>query len=833
VLFSLFVKRRKLGRNEAESQHLPIQDGTVGRNKRGMFGNNMPGSAPFYASPHRSKTGLLLLAFGLTVLVGCASAPRPKMTENPSALTAENVLKEPIEAKSSPNADGIALKHGHEAERSTTKPEIQLGTGKFIDEEKAKKPLAEPSTDGQVVFNFENQPIQAVVKAILGDLLQENYTIAPNVGGNVTFSTSKPIQPDQAMSVLDMLLSWTGNALIYKEGRYTVLQTKDAIPGNLTPRIASPSLAKGYEVRVFPLKYISPSEMQKLLKPYAKADAFISVDTSRSMLVMAGTASELTNYQHTIDIFDVDWLKGMSVGVYTMQHVEVTKLMPQLDKVFGASGESPMAGMFRFLPIETVNAIIVITAQPEYLKQAEEWLMRLDIGGGENGTQLYVYDVKNIKSVDLASHLSEIFLGRATATSTRTSTSGNVAPGLNSVQIGGSGNRNNTGAQTNPLFPSNTAKSTTRTANAGNATPAMANSTPAGGNTAGGDKTDIRITAVEENNQLLIMASPNEWDTIQSAIKRLDTPPLQVQIETKILEITLKDELQYGVQWYLTGLIGTAPGSAQANGRYGPNYVGNSHDRHRLSLGAGESVGPTSDGGFFYSFLNKNFETAINALQANGLARVLSAPSLVVMNNQEARINVGDAIPIKQTTLLGLNTSTTSTTSVNVQYIPTGVTLQVKPRVNPGGLVYMEVEQSVDTVGTPSTPEDNPPVAKREINTQVAVQSGETVLLGGLIADNDQESRNGVPGLSKIPVIGNLFGTTGNKRQRTELIVLITPKVISNNDDARRVTEEYRSRLQSLVPLQPKKAESTPATPAQTQPLEPTPALKEEIPNAQ
>ena len=173
------------------------------------------------------------------------------------------------------------------------KPEIQVGTGRFIDEAAARRRIPVPAGEGQVDFNFENNPIQAVVKAILGDLLQQNYTIAPNVGGNVSFSTSKPIRADQAMSVLEMLLSWTGNTLIYKDGRYTVLQIKDALPGNLTPRIASPDPARGYEVRVFPLRYVSPSEMAKLLKPYAKADAFINIDTARSMLVLAGTPSEL------------------------------------------------------------------------------------------------------------------------------------------------------------------------------------------------------------------------------------------------------------------------------------------------------------------------------------------------------------------------------------------------------------------------------------------------------------------------------------------------------------------------------------------------------------
>src|SRR5690606_6490286 len=265
-----------------------------------------------------SRIHHFLVALALTALVGCASTPQVR-SDGPSSaranppLTTENFarkLEKDVQQAdpSLPVGDGA----DDEGRFEPPKPEIQVGTGKFIDEDAARRPVPAPGGEGQVDFNFENNPIQAVVKAILGDLLQQNYTIAPNVGGNVSFSTAKPIRADQAMSVLEMLLSWTGNTLIYKDGRYTVLQIKDALPGNLTPRLAPPNLARGYEVRVFPLKYVSPSEMAKLLTPYAKPTAIVNIDTARSMLVLAGTAAELGNYAQTIEIFDVDWLEGMS-----------------------------------------------------------------------------------------------------------------------------------------------------------------------------------------------------------------------------------------------------------------------------------------------------------------------------------------------------------------------------------------------------------------------------------------------------------------------------------------------------------------------------------------
>lgn len=744
------------------------------------------------------------VALAFTFLAGCSSAPtkneQSSYVSDTAPLTTETLAssEKPV-ADKLPKSSGIDVGTSEEKSFEPPKPEIQLGTGKFIDEAAARRVVPVTKGEGQVDFNFENNPIQSVVKAILGDLLQENYTIAPNVGGNVSFSTAKPIRADQAMSVLEMLLSWTGNTLVYKDGRYTVLQIKDALPGNLTPKIGAPNLANGYEVRVFPLRYISPTEMAKLLKPYAKADAFINIDTSRSMLVLAGTASELTNYAQTIDVFDVDWLKGMSVGVFTLQRVEVGTLLPELEKVFGATGESPLAGMFRFIPIERSNAIIAITAQPEYLRQAEEWLHRLDRAGDESSTQLFVYDVKNIKSVDLADYLSQIFLGSSSGGgSRRTDTSGAVAPGLAAATIGSAG-----AATATASGASGGRSGSGRSSRFGNRSSSQPKSGAATGAAGGNGDSDIRITAVEESNQLLIMATPSEWDSMQAAIRKLDIAPLQVHIETKILEVTLSGDLKFGVKWWFAGLTGEGYGAEYVNpqGVAYPNVT----DRQRSLLGAGTS--PVAAGSnLFASYLNSKFQVALSALQSSGQAKILSAPSLMVMNNQEAQINVGTRIPVQTQSIIGVGslqnngTSTTNTGIGQTTYLDTGVILQVKPRVNPGGLVYMEVSQEVSKPG-PAAANENPPINTRTLDTSIAVQSGQTILLGGLISEDDQTSEDGVPGLSKIPVLGKLFGYTKKGKQRTELIVLITPQVVSNSDEAREITEDYKRQFQNLDPL--------------------------------
>ena len=333
---------------------------------------------------------------------------------------------------------------------------------------------------------------------------------------------------------------------------------------------------------------------------------------------------------------------------------------------------------------------------------------------------------------------------------------------------------------------------------------------PVGG---GNKETDIRITAIEENNQLLVMATPGEYDSILAAIHRLDVQPLQVQIEAKVLEVKLTGALNYGVQWWFTGLINQAGGASDTGVRYGTsqsgadqNFSGNPNDRHRFSLGGGGNATPTTTGGVFYSLVTKNFQVALNALQQDGVAKTLSAPSVVVLNNQQSSITVGDQIPIQTISYNGLGTVSGTTGTVNntigsTQYVSTGTTLQITPRINPGGLVYMDVAQEITTPGSGTATNPNPPISQRSLNTQIAVQSGQTVLLGGLIREDNTTGNTGVPFLSSVPVVGNLFKSSNNSRTRTEIIVLITPRVIYNSEDASVITQEYQDKFESLAPL--------------------------------
>lgn len=754
-----------------------------------------------------SHRPLLILALAaLTALSGCASRNAlrevPFATAPPTADRYEAPYQAGYPDIDPPPKDGV---EGEAAPGAPTEDPLRSskpGSGVFINEEIAKRAPPGAGETGAVTFNFEGESLHAVVKALLGEALQQNYVIAPGVQGTVTFSTAKPLRDDQILSVLEMLLRWNNATMVWQDGRYTILPVAQALPGNLTPRIGPAASARGYEVRAFPLQYISAAEMEKLIKPYAKPEAMVQMDPARNMIILAGTRAELENYNQTIQTFDVDWLAGMSVGVFPLMQAEAAKTVGELEKIFGTGSNTPMAGMFRFMPLEGINAVMVITPQPKYLGQIEEWLSRLDLGGGEAGQRLYVYDVKNVKASDLASTLSDIFGGGGGSTNRPSNPSGdNLMPGLEPVEIrtlGTSGNVSPSAAEPKQQNQNNAGSQNVAARN-GSGSDANAPGGPNGGpvvDSAGGialgASDEVRVSAVEESNALLVRATSGQWESIRRVIERLDTIPLQVHIEAQIVRVLLNDALNYGVSWFFENGVTNAPNGAALL------------PLSRAQNGWGDHAGSIVPGGLGWTFIGPDAAAVITALDNVSDTTVLSAPSLVVLNNKSANINVGTQIPVTSS-FINNGTGTGTGSGLNqsyVQFRQTGITLTVTPRVNPGGLVFMEVAQE-ESAPAAETVGDNPNVAvdNRSIETEVAVQSGQTLVLGGLIKTTDIRSHGGIPGLSRIPVIGGLFGEKKSSLAREELIVLITPRVIRDETESRRLTEEYSRRFRGMEPL--------------------------------
>jgi len=664
-------------------------------------------------------------------------------------------------------------------------PRIRRGTGQVINRQAASAPPpALPATGGGATFNFEGESLHAVVKAILGDMLGYNYVIAPGVQGTVTLGTPKPVSPAEALNLLEMVLGWNNARLIYSGGRYNIVPADQALAsGAVAPRTGSPALARGYEVRTVALRYISASEMEKVLKPYARPNAVVNVDNARNVISIAGTRAELENYLRTVEIFDVDWLSGMSVGVFPLTSGKANKVVADLEKVFGEQSKSPVAGMFRFMPLEGANAVLAITPQASYLDDIQEWLERIDSAGSD--IQLYSYELKYIKAKDLADRLSEVFGGRGGNGGSSTG-SPSLMPGLESVELQDSAS----GGSTADIKGSNSGMSSSTGTGGGE----MSLGARQSGNAAvtldvNGDR--VGVAAVEETNSLLVRSTPSAWKSIKDVIARLDVMPMQVHIEAQVVTVQLSGELAYGVNWYFERAV-TDAGLPSAVGRTTWSGLAGS-----VAAGSGNPSGISP--GLAWTFLGRNAAAVITALDQVSDVQILQSPSVVVRNNAEATFNVGSRIPISSVTF---NPTAGATNTISqVQYLDTGIILKVRPRISKDGMVFLDIVQEVSTPGSQADANGNVRIDTRKLKTEAAIQNGDTVLLAGLIDDGVSRGSSGFPGLSRIPVIGGLFGRQTSRTGRSETIVLLTPTIIRNPQEARDLTDEYGARFRALEPL--------------------------------
>lgn len=393
----------------------------------------------------RSSAQAFLAAALCATLAACASPPMPRIQraeDRPPRVQTPPAEDAPV--RSEPLAEDADAATGPDGR---PQPRIRRGNGQVINSAAAAAPLPDiGATSGEARFNFEGESLHAVVKAILGDMLGQNYTIAPGVQGTVTYSTPRPVSSAQALSVLEMILGWNNARMIYSDGRYSIVPADQALgTGVVTPRTGSPESARGFESRVVPLRYISATEMEKLLKPYARPNAIVTVDSGRNLLTIAGTRAELENYLRTIQIFDVDWMSSMSVGVFPLTSSKASKVVQDLEKVFGEQSKSPVAGMFRFMPLEGANAVLAITSQADYLDDIEQWIERID-GAGE-GIRLYSYELKYVTAKDLATRLSEVFGGSGGRSGGFEGGNFSLIPGAQVGMIGGGGDGKDGGSE--------------------------------------------------------------------------------------------------------------------------------------------------------------------------------------------------------------------------------------------------------------------------------------------------------------------------------------------------------------------------------------------------
>ncbi len=715
--------------------------------------------------PMAAKGTRLILGLGAALLIAaCAELQGGAERQAGAAAPSPTATGAPEPAVRSAGEGGEPARAAEPARR---KPVIARGTGKFVNEAFAKR-VAAITTDGDVTLNFVDADLREVVRTILGDVLGLNYFVDPKVAGTVTIQTSRPLARGSLLPALEAILRANGAALVKEGALYRVVPWEGAVRGAAPLRVGTGrGPVPGFGIQIVPLEFVSATEMEKVLESFAPEGSILHVDPARNLLILAGTREERGALLEAVELFDVDWLKGMSFGLFPLTYASPDELVRELDSVFGK--ETPLAGLLRFVPVERLNAVLVISPRPEYLEQAEEWVGRLDQSADGAVQRVYVYYVQNGRAADLAAVLNEIFGGPAAELP-----EARLAPDLEPVEL-----RAEAAAAGAPGMAAG-APSRAPPARQPEAAPAPEGA-PAAEGIALAPETRIRIIADEANNALVVMATPREYRMVEEAIKKLDITPLQVLIEATILEVTLTDDLKYGLQWFF---------------RTGGSEFS------RTGVAGGDFLAQAAEGfSYFFTGNAGDIQLRLNALAEITDLNVVSSPSLMVLDNQTAEIQVGDQVPIA--TQAAVSVIDPEAPLVNtIELLNTGVILRVTPRVNAGGLVIMEIEQQVSlAVETLTSDIDSPTIRQRSITSTVAIQSGQTVTLGGLITDTRTKESSGIPVLSKIPILGALFGTRTDDTARTELLILITPRVVTSMDEARQVTDELKRRMRKITPL--------------------------------
>ncbi len=709
--------------------------------------------------PYRRLLVSSCILIASSLLSGCGStdyqSSTAKMVEEEKPLPSNSV-----EAENPRATEAVASIRTH-----ADLVQIYPATNRFV-AAAVESSGTEPASD-DVTLNFQKADIAEVVKNVLGDILQKNYTLHSEVQGKVTLRTTNPLPRSALISILEMLLRANGADLVERQGLYEVVPDSQVATRGLKPRLRL-SADKGYQLLVVPLQFIAASEMAEIIAPIKPERMLLQVDDYRNLITLGGSQAELSSVMESIRLFDVDQLKGMSVGLFRLQHVEASHVLTELQHIFGNEASGLLKNVVRMSTIDRLNALLVVTPQKRYLQDVKTWIARLDHSENTGGMNMYVYYVQNGKASNLADLLDQLFQGKR----------------QNVSQLQGAGRdqgENKTKVTESKADASRTEKSES---------PRSRSVSKGSGSSL--DVGDVTIIAQEENNALLILASPSDYAEIERALLRLDVMPMQVLVEATIAEVTLDDELRYGLQWFFKGSHG---GKTSQGGLNIPPD------------GFSEIVPLVADPSLTYAVFDGDSTRALlNILAADSRLNVLSSPTLMVLDNHEAMIRVGDQVPIRtsETTntsgaipIEGGNTGALVTSTI--QYHDTGVLLEVTPRVNAGGMVILDISQEVNDVDETTTSSiDSPTIIQRKIKTSVAVQNGETIVLGGLIKENKADASTGVPFLKDLPLVGWLFSAKAKIKNRTELLVMITPNTVSNVNEARSVTEEYREKLKDV-----------------------------------
>ncbi len=669
---------------------------------------------------------LFLCGIAACAFIGCQTTDGKSL---PNRVVGNDVLEGILhpDAKITPDDTNPVL---NQTTLTKTAPsllqDIHLGSGQYVKSGPQQKDFI-TERSGSVELAFDKAPVEQIVNAVLGNILGADFIIDPAVKGEVTLRTAKPVKKSDLPSILDQALNLVNVSLIETApNTFTVIPSSQARRFARAPSLAGNNVAGGMVIA--PLEYISASEMARVLQPFTPQGSTVQVDSKREILILSGEPAQINVLLDTMEMFDVDWLAQMSFGVFETQYAPPETLIEELEKIFGGAN-GPIGSQVEFIPMPRLGSILVIAKRSHRIAQAEEWIRKLDRNVGGEGRRFQFLSIVNADAEELADTISDL-VGESSGSS-----------GENT-----SGQNNSDSQENRPTQVSN------------------------------GTNNKLRIRADLATNSLIIYGTDEEYRQIANLVQMLDVLPDQVLIEAVIAEVTLNDELRYGVQWFFDSRTGGTATFSDA------------------SSGAVSSRFP----GFAYAFSGNYVQVAMNALAAVTDIEIVASPQIMTLDNQTATLQVGDQVPVVTQSAVSVDNPNAPIVN-SVQFRDTGILLTVTPRVNDGEMVFLEVAQEVsNAVPTLTSGIDAPTIQQRRFDTVVTIADGDTLALGGLIRTSRTVGDTGIPVLKDIPLVGNAFSGKSDSRGRTELVIFMTPHIIRSREDARRANDHIRSRLQNL-----------------------------------
>jgi general secretion pathway protein D len=698
-----------------------------------------------------------------------------------------------------------------------TGAQAQVYPGVTIPAVEGAEPRPTASGEGYEL-NFENTPIASVAKVVLGDILQTGYTIDPRVQGMISLSSGRPVPRSDLLFVLENALRLSGVVLVKDVQGYRLIPLGDAVgAGNLDPTEAHAE--PGYGVSVVPLRYVAAGTLIKLLDSFATKPGTVRADTTRNLLLIQGSGAERKAAIETVLGFDVDWMRGQSVGIFPVRFSSPEPIITELEKIMDSGDGGLSQNIVKFQPVSRLNAVLVVTRKPNLLKTAETWIHRLDAADTAR-SGVHVYQVKYGEARQLARVLNDIFVGGGGSFDTPSS---QVAPRSGLGITSGSTDRlaaSGPQASANVSFGGSFGQSGSGAGGAGGtssgglggggggfgARPGAAagvggrqqgqtgDEGRAAGGAGGGQPVleGVRITPDVAGNSLLIYASTENYQIIARTLAQIDRPKLQVAIEATVAEVDLNDELSYGVQFFLNSKYHGVTGSV-ANIPTSPPGVQTQNSAGLVGASLSRAFP-----GFNFLIGNENMPNVVlDALHTVTTTKVLQNPSVVVVDNEVATLMVGEDVPITtgSATLLAGNGSVVN----SIDYRSVGIILRVVPRVNANGNVRLDIEQEISQVQNTTGVGGNPIFTQRKVKSSIGVATGQTVMMAGLIQENQNLTRGGIPLLDQIQNLGDAFSHQDKTNSRTELIIFMRPQIIRDSVDASFVAEELRTKLRGTI----------------------------------